>query len=296
MSIDIVDWKLIGTCNLRCLHCYGPPKTEKPLPLAVLYTLIAKFEELGSCWVVLTGGEPLIVPGISNVMHELHRHGMKIALSTNTSFFRRYQRVVETCVTSLNIPLDGSTPEIHARSRADERSYHTFFDVLGHYRDHPESKPAILRVGTVYSKATQGNFLAMAALLEPFADSIDTWKIYELIDYEFQPDLRRPILHKHGTFGQAMAFLMARTSLAPKIMLAPARSRDKAYFMVNPRGQVVVPTDRDGVTYEVVVGDLLHMPLTEVVARWEAQVIADNYYLNHRQHYTKIDPPQGMKR
>ena len=31
MIIKAIDWKLIGTCNLRCLHCYGPPKTERVL-------------------------------------------------------------------------------------------------------------------------------------------------------------------------------------------------------------------------------------------------------------------------
>src|SRR6185369_5270996 len=60
MFIDTVDWKLIGTCNLRCRHCYGPRKTHKSLPLRELFALINKFDELNVQWLVLTGGEPLL--------------------------------------------------------------------------------------------------------------------------------------------------------------------------------------------------------------------------------------------
>lgn len=68
---------------------------------------------------------------------------------------------------------------------------------------------------------------------------------------------------------------------------AAANSRDKAYFMVNPRGDVVVPTDKGGVTYEIPVGNLLSMPLDQVVAHWRHYIAPDNYYLNHRLHYDK---------
>lgn len=289
MRIDVIDWKLIGTCNLRCLHCYGPPKSERALPLEQLLEVVSRFAEINPPWVVLTGGEPLIVPRIDSVMRRLKAAGIRIALSTNSSFFRRHQAVIEACVASLNIPLDGSTPRIHAASRADETSFHTFFDVLGYYRDYPERKPEILRVGTVYSKATRGDFVAMARLLEPFAAIMDTWKIYEIIDYEFQPELRRPILHEHGTFGEEMADLLRNTSLAPKILLASAHSRDRAYFMVNPRADVVVPTSKNGVTYESIVGNLLATPVLEIITTWQQHITPDNYYLNHRLHYHKTE-------
>ncbi len=57
--------------------------------------------------------------------------------------------------------------------------------------------------------------------------------------------------------------------------------------MVNPRGDVVVPTDKGGMTYEIPVGNLLTMPLEEVVAHWQQCVAPDNYDLNLRLHYDK---------
>ena len=71
MKISIIDWKLLGTCNLRCLHCYGPPKSERELPFDDLIKIINKFPKLGVEWVVLTGGEPLLVKNIERVMEHI---------------------------------------------------------------------------------------------------------------------------------------------------------------------------------------------------------------------------------
>ena len=287
MNVDTVDWKLIGTCNLRCLHCYGPPKTQKSLPHQELEQLIERFKALKVRRVVLTGGEPLLVPSIGEVMRLLHEAGIAIALSTNTSFFSKYQNEIERYVYSLNIPLDGSTSEIHQRSRADARTFFSCLEVLQFYQNNPQRRPPLIRVGTVYSKATAGDFLAMANLLEPFSKIITTWKIYELIDYEFQPELRREIIHKPTDFEQEMILLLQQASFGGKIMIAPASLRDKAYFMINPSGELVLPTDENGVTREIVIGNLLSDPLEKLVEEWGKQIDPENYRENHEQHYGK---------
>lgn len=289
MQIDTVDWKLIGTCNLRCLHCYGPPKTEQALPHEQLLEIIEKFKDLKVKTVVLTGGEPLLVPSIGEIMRVLYEANMNIALSTNTSFFLRFEGEIGKYVSSLNIPLDGSTSEIHARSRADKNTFFSCLEVLRHYKTRPSEKPRLLRVGTVYSKATSGDLLSIAHLLQPFMEVINTWKIYELIDYEFQQDLRESILHKTSDFEAEIAELFQKADFGSKIMIAPASARDKAYFMVNPKGLVVIPTDLDGVTHEMVVGDILKDSLDKLVARWFEKINTENYRENHEQHYSKIN-------
>ncbi len=289
MEVDVIDWKLVGKCNLRCLHCYGPDKSEGALPEEDLLEMADTFAELGAQWVVLTGGEPLLVKGIDNVMERLTSHGMKIALSTNSMFFRDHQDTIERHVSSLNIPLDGSTPEVHALSRLDEASYHTFFDVLNHYLLQPELKPELLRAGTVYSAATQGDFINIARLLEPYSSVLDTWKIYELMDYEFQPEIRAPLMPDEDTFDAEMSMLLTSTSLGPKLDIARNKRRDKAYFMVNPQGLVVIPTDISGRTYELPLKNIRTDPLEEVVKEWQQYVQPHNYAQNHA-HYTRKQP------
>ncbi len=287
MKIDVVDWKLVGTCNMNCLHCYGPAKNVLALPLDQLLRIVDTLGKLSVEWVVLTGGEPLMVPNIETVMKRITETGAKIGLSTNTTYFRTFQRTIEQYVASLNIPLDGSTPQIHAKSRGDEESYDTFFDILKHYRANHGTKPELLRVGTVFSRANQGDFIQLARKLESFADQIDTWKIYEIIDYDIQQELRSPLIPDPGSFQPEMDRLLESTPLASKIMLSPANSRDKAYFMVDPKARLVIPENENGVTREVPFGNLLSEPLGEIIERWAGRIRAQNYTGNHA-HYEKL--------
>ena len=285
--IEVVDWKLIGACNLKCLHCYGPPKNLKALPLGDLLTILAKFRKLGPKWIVMTGGEPLLVPQIDMLLERVVDSSIKVALSTNTNYFRRHQDSIERYGNSLNIPIDCSTPMIHSKSRQDETSYHTFFGVLRQYQDNPARKPYLLRVGTVFSKANQDDLVNIARTLEPFANVIDTWKIYELIDYEFEPEQRADLIHKKGSFEEKASSLVKETSLSSKISFAPAYSRDKAYFMVNPSGHVVVPTEREGVTFELPIGNLIRDPLEDIVERWKQQADQINYFQSHAHYWAQ---------
>lgn len=288
MVVDTVDWKLIGSCNIRCLHCYGPKKTDKALPKNKLMDIVEIYGRMGIEWVVLTGGEPLLVEGIDDIMKSLDERGISIGLSTNTAFFDKHAEAIEKYVSSLNIPLDGSTPEIHARSRDDTTTYESFFRVLEHYMKPKSKKPDLLRVGTVVSRANRGDLINIAHRLKPYMEIIDTWKIYELIDYEFQPALRKPILGDGQEFEEELKGLFSQDNpLRSKIKIARAKARDRAYFMVNPKGIVVVPTDIDGRTYEIGIGSILEQPLDGVIARWEEYVSRKNYLQNHALHYQR---------
>ncbi len=289
MLVDIVDWVLLGKCNLRCLHCHGPDKHIRSLPEPSLRLIATRLAVMKPTWVVLTGGEPLLVPEFGVVVRQLAESGIKVALSTNTTLFLKFEKLIRDYVSSLNIPLDGSTAAIHAASRKNESSFHTFLGVLNHYRNNPDRRPPILRVGSVYSSASRGDFLAIARLLEPYADLIDTWKIYELVNHEVQPDLRRTIIHQHGWFAEEMETLLTSGSpLAEKILVAPASGRNKAFFMINPQGMLVVPTNVDGVTRELEIGHFLETPLNELIAKWSNHVTSENYYGNHKGHYDKL--------
>lgn len=281
MSIDTVDWKLIGTCNLRCLHCYGPLKNVRALPLERLLEIVGKFKQLGVRTAVLTGCEPLLVRGISELLQALHEAGIGPAISTNGTLVKHYREEIRKYALSLNLALDGSTPELHARSRLDTKTYSDCLDALQYYLEHPEEKPRLIRVGTVYSLATRGDLLAIAEVLRPYMSIIDSWKIYELINHEVQPELREPIIHDHQDFLDETARLTELSGFGKKLKVAATTARNKAYFMINPAGQLVVPTDENGVTHDVIVGSLLHDDLDTLVANWKGLVDIENYHWNH---------------
>jgi len=131
---------------------------------------------------------------------------------------------------------------------------------------------------------------AIAEFLLEFSDTITTWKIYELIQHEMQPELRAPIVHQSIDFVREMDALFADKRLVritEKAMVAPAESRNKAYFMINPKGLVVVPTKIGGVTVERVIGHFLKDPIEDILENWSISVDFSNYQTNHNRHNEK---------
>jgi len=110
-------------CNLRCLYCM-PRKSFRWIP----HDNILRFEEIihlssilvkmGIKKIRLTGGEPLVRKGFSNLVKELSElEGLeKICLTTNATLLSNYaQRLYDAGLRHINISLDSLNPKIYAQ-------------------------------------------------------------------------------------------------------------------------------------------------------------------------------------
>lgn len=78
--------RLFG-CNLRCSYCdttysYNEDKCIKPIIMSVP-NIIHSVEQFGITRVTITGGEPLIHPGIENLIKGLTSLGYEVNIETN---------------------------------------------------------------------------------------------------------------------------------------------------------------------------------------------------------------------
>lgn len=72
-------------CNLECLHCYsesGPAERESIAP-EVAVAVVASAARLGYTMLSVSGGEPLMYPGLWAILDEARRAGMIRAIVTN---------------------------------------------------------------------------------------------------------------------------------------------------------------------------------------------------------------------
>ncbi len=110
-------------CNLRCLYCM-PRKSFKWIP----HDNILRFEEIvrlssilvkmGIKKIRLTGGEPLVRKGFSNLVKELSTiKGLeKICLTTNGTLLSQYaQKLYEAGLRHINISIDSLNPKTYAQ-------------------------------------------------------------------------------------------------------------------------------------------------------------------------------------
>ena len=108
-------------CNLRCLYCM-PRKSFKWIP----HDNILRFEEIvrlssilvkmGIKKIRLTGGEPLVRKGFSNLVQELSDiEGLeKICITTNATLLSNYaQKLYDAGLRHINISLDSLDPKTY---------------------------------------------------------------------------------------------------------------------------------------------------------------------------------------
>jgi len=120
----MTNFYLTKQCNLRCRYCY-PPGDEPSLPVDEMVALLDKIRPRNPA-INLTGGEPLLYPGIVPVLRRIRELAFRpVLLSTNGLLLERIAGelgTVDRVIISLDSPhpdandtmtgVPGSTPRI----------------------------------------------------------------------------------------------------------------------------------------------------------------------------------------
>jgi len=119
---QFIGWGITERCNLSCPHCYSSAKKSADDELttdeckAVIDTL-AKVKVGTIGW---TGGEPLIRKDLEELMRYAAGYGIESGITTNGIPLtrKRVESIAAVGVKTLQISLDGSTPEKNRYIRA----------------------------------------------------------------------------------------------------------------------------------------------------------------------------------
>lgn len=119
----LVSWQLTRDCDLCCLHCCTDSAPGKrladELSAAEAMALAADIVATEVPYVMLCGGEPLVVPHFFDVAEALGRGGVQLKVETNGQRFDEpiAQRLSALPIRSIQISLDGDTEETYRRQR-----------------------------------------------------------------------------------------------------------------------------------------------------------------------------------
>jgi MoaA/NifB/PqqE/SkfB family radical SAM enzyme len=118
-----VSWQLTRECDLSCVHCCTESAPGKRLAgeLDAREALELALELIRSevPYVMLCGGEPLIVPHFFAIAETLGQAGIQLKIETNGQRFdaAAAERLAKLPVRSIQISLDGATEEAYGRQR-----------------------------------------------------------------------------------------------------------------------------------------------------------------------------------
>ncbi len=158
--------ELTSRCNLNCLHCYclGREGGGKELTGQQWKNIFDQLQKEGCLWLTLTGGEPFLYPGFSELYLYIRKKGFLVTLFTNGTvispeLIKLFQKQPPALI---EISLYGAT----------ERVYESVTQVAGSFRKVRENIDRLLEINiplvlkTVGLKQNKNEILKIKALAE----------------------------------------------------------------------------------------------------------------------------------
>lgn len=118
-TIDYLRLSVTDSCNLGCIYCRLPgsaPFLQENLTDEEIFRVLSCFRELGIRKLKITGGEPLVRPGIGSFLERLlgRRWFSSVTLTTNGQHLKEYWPVLSR-LDSINVSLDSLQEAIYQK-------------------------------------------------------------------------------------------------------------------------------------------------------------------------------------
>ena len=268
---EIVTYRITSDCTQNCRYCYGP-KNIPALNLKGIKKIFKLFSEKGVKAVVLTGGEPLIRNDIDKILKELKKLKIKIYLDTNGDLFFNYKKSINQSINILGLPLDNFHESAPYRSK---NNFKHVLKILDYYKKLKRKKPKI-KIGTVVTQENINSLLNIAELLKDYP--IDYWKIYQFIPIgKTARKNKNELIVENQKYLNKVNKVLAKYGHFFEIIISPREERAKAYFLINPDGSIIMPTDNGIKCQEKNIG---HVFDKNIIEKWQQQVTERNYIGN----------------
>jgi MoaA/NifB/PqqE/SkfB family radical SAM enzyme len=103
----------IRRCNLSCAYCNEFDKVSEPVPTDEMLRRIDKLAALGTTAITISGGEPLLHPGLDEIIRRIRSHGILATLITNGYLLTidRIEKLNRAGLDYLQISIDNVIPD-----------------------------------------------------------------------------------------------------------------------------------------------------------------------------------------
>src|SRR5436189_3359265 len=100
-------------CNLACAYCNEYDDFSKPVPLQEMQARLDHLRSLGTSFITISGGEPLLHPDLDDIIGHIRRLGMLAGMITNGYLLtaERIERLNRAGLEHLQISIDNVIPD-----------------------------------------------------------------------------------------------------------------------------------------------------------------------------------------
>ncbi|MBF0330332.1 MAG: radical SAM protein [Candidatus Omnitrophica bacterium] len=227
--------EITGQCNMHCTYCTQTGRRLEHLPLTRIKNIIDHAKDLGVKAIRITGGEPLLVPHLTDILAYSKKNHLYTLLNTNATVITKEQaRIIGQTVNNVLISLQGynqaSTQKLTASPGNFEEKINNVFLL--------KSYVPVLRLGTVITPALTDNFTRYASLIEKVKP--DAWELFrpmtapktaQTIPANTYQKLALALLRLHkkrlrAVIGNAIPFCILTSRKTARLVFAGGRADD----------------------------------------------------------------------
>ncbi len=266
MNSFIIDWRITSNCCNKCEYCYASTKLQQSPDDNVI---IDKILQLGCRIVCISGGEPLIdIDRVSKIINRLYENGVKIFLSTTGINFLENKEKFENKIQKLSLSLDGFDEESNVLHGRTKGNFERVIKILEHYKKHKHNFS--IKIGTTLTRKNM-NINTIKNIYNVIKSyPVNMWKLYEFIPENRGADNYNLLKAKFGQMKKLKKDVNKEIK-NPKIPfeILTRKSRNKAYFIIQPNGTAIIPVDINRkYTKDIVVGDLKTESINDIFLKW----------------------------
>lgn len=122
-----VQFELLLQCNLFCAHCYcsSSPHAPRGLNTPKIFDLIDQLSQMGTMYLDITGGEPLLRKDIFSIIEYGQKRGLILSLFTNATTINEKiaAKLAGLKIASIQTSLDALTPSLHDEFRGQKGAH-----------------------------------------------------------------------------------------------------------------------------------------------------------------------------
>lgn len=263
MAPNSVCWNITSKCNDCCAFCYRE-KNSCELDFDEQKRVISKIADAGIKKLTFAGGEPLLVPGINDLILYAKEKGLLTSMTTNGILLEKKK---EECsflfrhLDWLTLSLDGPAEWIQSEMGRNSSHVKRVQAILAMACEDTERRCKI-KVNTVVSKVNQRYIASMIELLMEYP--VERWKLFQ-----FTPVRGDAVKSQEkyeisdGEFQRIADEVRERTKDKPLILsISDQKNIESAYFVVFPNGDVRISDQHS----DRVVGNVLKDEIQDI---WE---------------------------
>ncbi|MDX3073609.1 radical SAM protein [Streptomyces sp. NPDC088354] len=277
-----VDFRPLGRCNLSCPFCFGPRHEVPTMSRQDAFRVADVLREAGVRGIVVSGGEPTLLPYLAELLAELGRadhpsgtDAPRVVLSTNGLARLPVMRRVLPHLSWIALPLESADAREHAALRTGVAPHRE--RVLALLKEVRRSYDVKVKLGTVITRRNLGGAPDVLRLIEDDDCLPDVWKIYQMSETNYGADNSDWLSVSEWDFEEALSRCeKAAADRGVTLEVYRNKTRSGSYLFVDPDCRVVVI--KDGAEHRI--GHLFEE--REAVARGIGEMVesdsnADNF-------------------